>query len=115
MSSIWLNTASPSSARITSPRTLPRKRTVARSWSGSDRLMTSSRKATGDERRHLVSVYLNRDSPNARESTSQRTPMTPDEALARIREYDAGLRAFVRVFDPTLGDGSGPVFAIKDL
>jgi aspartyl-tRNA(Asn)/glutamyl-tRNA(Gln) amidotransferase subunit A len=41
--------------------------------------------------------------------------MTPEEALARIREYDGRLNAFVRVFDPPLGDGSGPVFAIKDL
>jgi aspartyl-tRNA(Asn)/glutamyl-tRNA(Gln) amidotransferase subunit A len=41
--------------------------------------------------------------------------MTPDEALARIRDYDGRLKAFVRVFDPPLGDGSGPVFAIKDL
>ena len=41
--------------------------------------------------------------------------MTPDEALARIRTYDGKLKAFVRVFDPPLGDGAGPVFAIKDL
>ena len=41
--------------------------------------------------------------------------MTPDEALARIRDYDGRLNAFVRVFDPPLGDGAGPVFAIKDL
>jgi len=41
--------------------------------------------------------------------------MTPDEALARIRDHDGKLNAFVRVFDPPLGDGAGPVFAIKDL
>ncbi|HEX3365324.1 amidase [Phenylobacterium sp.] len=41
--------------------------------------------------------------------------MTPDDALARIRRYDGRLNAFVRVFDPPWGDGSGPVFAIKDL
>ena len=41
--------------------------------------------------------------------------MTPDEALVRIRQYDGRLKAFVRVFDPPLGDGKGPVFAIKDL
>ena len=41
--------------------------------------------------------------------------MTPDQALARIRSYDGRLQAFVRVFDPPLGDGSGPVFAVKDL
>jgi aspartyl-tRNA(Asn)/glutamyl-tRNA(Gln) amidotransferase subunit A len=44
-----------------------------------------------------------------------RRNMSPDEALARIRTYDGGLKAFVRVFDPPLGDGPGPVFAIKDL
>ena len=41
--------------------------------------------------------------------------MTPDEALTRIRRHDPRLQAFVRVFDPPLGDGQGPVFAIKDL
>jgi aspartyl-tRNA(Asn)/glutamyl-tRNA(Gln) amidotransferase subunit A len=41
--------------------------------------------------------------------------MTPDEALARIRDHDGRLNAFVRVFDPALGEGAGPVFAIKDL
>ncbi|MGZ6039955.1 MAG: amidase family protein, partial [Phenylobacterium sp.] len=41
--------------------------------------------------------------------------MAPDEALARIRRYDGRLNAFVRVFDPALGDGDGPVFAVKDL
>lgn len=41
--------------------------------------------------------------------------MSPDEALARIRRYDGRLKAFVRVFDPALGDGDGPAFAIKDL
>ena len=41
--------------------------------------------------------------------------MSPDEALARIRRYDGRLKAFVRVFDRPLGDGDGPVFAIKDL
>jgi aspartyl-tRNA(Asn)/glutamyl-tRNA(Gln) amidotransferase subunit A len=41
--------------------------------------------------------------------------MSPDEALARIRRYDGRLNAFVRVFDPALGDGDGPAFAIKDL
>jgi aspartyl-tRNA(Asn)/glutamyl-tRNA(Gln) amidotransferase subunit A len=41
--------------------------------------------------------------------------MSPDEALASIRTYDGKLKAFVRVFDPPLGDGAGPVFAIKDL
>lgn len=41
--------------------------------------------------------------------------MSPDEALARIRRYDGRLNAFVRVFDPPLGQGDGPVFAIKDL
>src|SRR5512140_2371572 len=41
--------------------------------------------------------------------------MSPDEALARIRSYDGRLKAFVRVFDPALGDGDGPAFAIKDL
>ena len=41
--------------------------------------------------------------------------MSPDEALVRIRRYDGRLKAFVRVFDPALGEGSGPVFAIKDL
>jgi len=41
--------------------------------------------------------------------------MSPQEALDRIRRYDGRLNAFVRVFDPPLGDGAGPVFAIKDL
>ena len=41
--------------------------------------------------------------------------MSPDEALDRIRRYDARLKAFVQVFDPALGEGDGPVFAIKDL
>jgi aspartyl-tRNA(Asn)/glutamyl-tRNA(Gln) amidotransferase subunit A len=41
--------------------------------------------------------------------------MSPDEALARIKSYDGRLKAFVAVFDPALGDGDGPVFAIKDL
>jgi aspartyl-tRNA(Asn)/glutamyl-tRNA(Gln) amidotransferase subunit A len=41
--------------------------------------------------------------------------MSPDEALARIRRYDGRLKAFVRVFDPALGEGDGPAFAIKDL
>ena len=41
--------------------------------------------------------------------------MSPEDALARIRDYDGRLKAFVRVFDPALGDGDGPVFAIKDL
>jgi aspartyl-tRNA(Asn)/glutamyl-tRNA(Gln) amidotransferase subunit A len=41
--------------------------------------------------------------------------MASADALARIRRYDGRLNAFVRVFDPALGDGDGPVFAIKDL
>ena len=41
--------------------------------------------------------------------------MTPDDALVRIRRYDSRLHAFVCLFDPPLGDGDGPVFAIKDL
>jgi aspartyl-tRNA(Asn)/glutamyl-tRNA(Gln) amidotransferase subunit A len=41
--------------------------------------------------------------------------MSPDEALARIRRYDGRLKAFVRVFEPALGEGHGPAFAIKDL
>lgn len=41
--------------------------------------------------------------------------MSPDEALIRIRRYDERLKAFVRLFDPALGDGQGPTFAIKDL
>ncbi len=41
--------------------------------------------------------------------------MSPDEALARISRYDGRLKAFVRVFDPALGAGDGPAFAIKDL
>jgi aspartyl-tRNA(Asn)/glutamyl-tRNA(Gln) amidotransferase subunit A len=41
--------------------------------------------------------------------------MTPAEALDRIRRYDGRLKAFVRVFDPPLGTGSGPVFAVKDM
>jgi aspartyl-tRNA(Asn)/glutamyl-tRNA(Gln) amidotransferase subunit A len=42
-------------------------------------------------------------------------PMVSGEALARIRRYDGRLNAFVRVFEPALGDGDGPVFAVKDL
>ena len=41
--------------------------------------------------------------------------MSPDEALDRIRRYDGRLKAFVRPFEAALGDGAGPVFAIKDL
>jgi len=41
--------------------------------------------------------------------------MSPDEALVRIRRYDPRLKAFVRTFDPALGGGDGPTFAIKDL
>lgn len=41
--------------------------------------------------------------------------MAPHEALDRIRRYDDRLNAFVRLFDPALGDGAGPAFAIKDL
>ncbi|CAN7143006.1 amidase [Phenylobacterium sp. LjRoot225] len=43
--------------------------------------------------------------------------MTPEESLARIRRYDARLKAFVRTFDPPLtGDmAGGPTFAVKDL
>jgi aspartyl-tRNA(Asn)/glutamyl-tRNA(Gln) amidotransferase subunit A len=41
--------------------------------------------------------------------------MSPDEALVRIRRYDGRLKAFVRTFDPALGAGDGPTFAIKDL
>jgi aspartyl-tRNA(Asn)/glutamyl-tRNA(Gln) amidotransferase subunit A len=41
--------------------------------------------------------------------------MKPTEALDRIRRYNGGLNAFVRVFDKALGHGSGPTFAIKDL
>jgi len=41
--------------------------------------------------------------------------MSPEEALARIRRYDGRLKAFVSVFDPPLGRGDGPVFAVKDL
>ena len=43
--------------------------------------------------------------------------MTPDEALARIRRYDARLKAFARVFDPPLAGETtdGPTVAIKDL
>ncbi|HEX5264815.1 MAG TPA: amidase family protein, partial [Phenylobacterium sp.] len=41
--------------------------------------------------------------------------MSPDEALTRIRRYDGRLKAFVRTFDPPLGAGQGPAFAIKDL
>src|SRR5258708_37303571 len=41
--------------------------------------------------------------------------MSPDEALTRIRRHDGRLKAFVRVFDPALGDGHGPVLAVKDL
>jgi aspartyl-tRNA(Asn)/glutamyl-tRNA(Gln) amidotransferase subunit A len=41
--------------------------------------------------------------------------MSPDDALARIRQYDGRLKAFVQVFDKALGDGPGPAFAAKDL
>ena len=41
--------------------------------------------------------------------------MSPEQALARIKSYDGRLKAFVAVFDPALGDGDGPTFAIKDL
>ena len=41
--------------------------------------------------------------------------MSPDEALTRIHRYDGRLKAFVRLFEPALGDGGGPTFAIKDL
>lgn len=41
--------------------------------------------------------------------------MSPTEALDRIRRYNGRLNAFVRVFDEPLGQGDGPVFAIKDL
>ena len=41
--------------------------------------------------------------------------MSPDDALARIKQYDGRLKAFVQVFDPALGDGPGPAFAAKDL
>jgi aspartyl-tRNA(Asn)/glutamyl-tRNA(Gln) amidotransferase subunit A len=43
--------------------------------------------------------------------------MTPEESLARIRRYNARLKAFVRVFDPPLdGDAAtGATFAVKDL
>lgn len=41
--------------------------------------------------------------------------MTPEHALDRIRRYDGRLKAFVRLFDPPLGVGPGPLFAIKDL
>ncbi|WP_257837912.1 amidase [Phenylobacterium sp. J426] len=47
--------------------------------------------------------------------------MTPQEALARIRRYDARLRALVQVFDPPLpgeneaAGGDGPVLCVKDL
>jgi aspartyl-tRNA(Asn)/glutamyl-tRNA(Gln) amidotransferase subunit A len=41
--------------------------------------------------------------------------MSPTEALDRIRRYNGRLNAFVRVFDEPLGEGRGPVFAIKDL
>ncbi|WP_411288305.1 amidase family protein, partial [Phenylobacterium sp.] len=41
--------------------------------------------------------------------------MSPADALDRIARYDARLQAFVRVFDPPLGDGGGPVVAVKDL
>jgi aspartyl-tRNA(Asn)/glutamyl-tRNA(Gln) amidotransferase subunit A len=43
--------------------------------------------------------------------------MTPAESLARIRRYDARLKAFVRVFDPPLSGErtDGPTFAVKDL
>ena len=41
--------------------------------------------------------------------------MNADEALGRIRAYDAKLNALICVFDPPLGDGAGPIFGIKDL
>ncbi|MFI4964370.1 MAG: amidase [Caulobacterales bacterium] len=41
--------------------------------------------------------------------------MSPADALARIQRYDERLKAFVRVFDPALGEGDGPAFAVKDL
>ena len=41
--------------------------------------------------------------------------MSPQDALNRIEQYDGRLKAFVRRFDPALGDGDGPTFAIKDL
>ncbi|MBS0363208.1 MAG: amidase [Proteobacteria bacterium] len=41
--------------------------------------------------------------------------MTPHDALDRIRRYDGRLKAFVQVFEPPLGVGPGPIFAIKDL
>ena len=41
--------------------------------------------------------------------------MSPDEALTRIHRYDGRLKAFVRLFEPALGDGGGPTFGIKDL
>jgi aspartyl-tRNA(Asn)/glutamyl-tRNA(Gln) amidotransferase subunit A len=43
--------------------------------------------------------------------------MTPEESLARIRRYNARLKAFVRIFDPPLeGDVAiGATFAVKDL
>jgi aspartyl-tRNA(Asn)/glutamyl-tRNA(Gln) amidotransferase subunit A len=43
--------------------------------------------------------------------------MSPEESLARIRQYDRRLKAFVRLFDPPLqGDvDEGATFAIKDL
>src|SRR5438445_8305054 len=43
------------------------------------------------------------------------SPLSPDEALAGIRRYDGRLKALVRVFEPALGEGRGPAFAIKDL
>lgn len=43
--------------------------------------------------------------------------MTPQEALDRIRRYDARLKALVQVFDPPVAgeDGDGPVLLVKDL
>ncbi|MGA0606742.1 amidase [Phenylobacterium sp. VNQ135] len=43
--------------------------------------------------------------------------MTPQEALDRIRRYDARLKALVQVFDPPIAgeDGDGPVLLVKDL
>ncbi|RAK62311.1 amidase [Phenylobacterium kunshanense] len=45
------------------------------------------------------------------------SPMTPQQALDRIRRYDGRLNAFVQVFDPPLeiGRARGPTVAIKDL
>jgi aspartyl-tRNA(Asn)/glutamyl-tRNA(Gln) amidotransferase subunit A len=41
--------------------------------------------------------------------------MSPQDALSRIRAHDPQLHAFVRVFDPPLGAGDGPLLAVKDL